>query len=152
LFDEHLNATEADIRSGRAAFKLGPATTFYAQLQVVLRRPPTPPSPIPIPRSIRPTTRTFVFPPIPESHDPSSSDSSYQPSPPMTRNPPDTNARPRSSTDSVRSDISLSSTDEDKLEIVANQAAITLLGLLCTFQNMIEPNLQRRLTLRLVFS
>jgi hypothetical protein len=51
LVIEHLSASEADIRSGKSALMFGPATTFYQQLEAVLRRPPNPPSPIPIPRT-----------------------------------------------------------------------------------------------------
>jgi hypothetical protein len=48
LIIQHLSDSEDEIRSGRSAISLGPATTFYIQLQVVLRsrRPGTPPSPI----------------------------------------------------------------------------------------------------------
>jgi len=156
LVQEHLMATEDEVRSGTIALKLGPATTFYRQLQVVLRRPPTPPAPIPISRSFRPSTLNTVFPPIPESQSSSTSGSSFQPSPPSTRNivpstgqaAVDTGSRSRTSMDSVQSDMSLSSTDEDKLETVANQAAVTLLGLLCTFEETIEPDNSRRLNLR----
>ena len=156
LVQEHLMATEEEIRSGAIALKLGPATTFYRQLQVVLRRPPTPPSPIPIPRTLRATTSNTVFPAIPESQSSSTSGSSFQPSTPPIRNiassighgAVEIAGRSRTSVDSVRSDISFSSTDEDKLEAVANQAAVTLLGLLCTFEETIVPNSRRRLNLR----
>ena len=156
LVQEHLMATEEEIRSGAIALKLGPATTFYRQLQVVLRRPPTPPSPIPIPRTLRATTSNTVFPAIPESQSSSTSGSSFQPSTPPIRNTASSighgaveiAGRSRTSMDSVRSDISFSSTDEDKLEAVANQAAVTLLGLLCTFEETIVPNSRRRLNLR----
>ena len=158
LVNEHLLASEADIRSGKSAESLGPATTFYQQLKVVLRRPPTPPSPIPIPRNFRPTTLNTVFPPIPES-EASTSDSSYQPSPPASRHfiPSSIGRgttegvnRPRTSMDSIRSDdshLSISSTEEDKLEAVANQAAVSLLGLLCTFEDVTHPNRERKLVL-----
>ena len=155
LVQEHLSATDAEVRSGSVIRKLGPATSFYRDLQVVLRRPPTPPSPIPIPRTFRTSTLNTVFPPIPESQNSSTSDSSFQSSPQSTRNlvpptgqtPVEPGSRSWTSMESVRSDISLSSTDENKLETVANQAAVTLLGLLCTFEDTTHSNSQRRLNL-----
>ena len=86
LVIQHLSASEDDVRSGNAELAFGPATTFYTQLQVVLRRPHTPPEPIPIPRTIRPSTLATVFPTIPESQG-STSDESYQASPPTTLRP-----------------------------------------------------------------
>lgn len=158
MVHEYLSATETDVRSENTSVTFGPAMLFYQQLKVVLRRPPTPPSPIPIPRTVRPSTLNAVFPSIPESGS-STSDSSYQPSPPVARNLDPTatrpgtsegGTRPRSSMESVLSDgaMSISSTEEDKLESVANQAAISLLGLLCTFEAMTHPDRQRKLFVR----
>lgn len=187
LVIQHLSDSEDDIRSGRSALSLGPATAFYTQLQVVLRRPGTPPSPIPIPRTIRPASLTTFFPTIPESL--TSSDSSYKPSPessqfpvppsdvpmgprgsveitdnplrprssmdisdsPQHRASIDSNDRPRSSMETHRSVLSSSSgssIDEDKLEIVANQAVASLLALLCTFEQVAHPNHAKRLSFR----
>jgi hypothetical protein len=187
LIIQHLSDSEDDIRSGRSAISLGPATGFYTQLQVVLRRPGTPPSPVPIPRTIRPTSLTTVFPTIPESL--TSSDSSYKPSPKLSQlavHQPDVPMRPGSSMDitdnplrphssmdisdnsqqrasidsndrprisietnrSVLSSSSGSSFDEDKLEVVANQAVASLLGLLCTFEQAAHPNNAKRLIFR----
>lgn len=55
----------------------------------------------------------------------------------------DSNDRPRSSMETDRSSI-----DEDKLEIVANQAVASLLGLLCTFEQAAHPNSAKRLNFR----
>jgi len=157
LVHEHLSATEAEVRSGMAAVKLGPATTFYRQLQVVLRRPATPPSPVSVSRTFRTSTLNTDFQPIPESQGSWSSGSSFQPSPPSTHNlvvplpgqaPIEVGGGSQTSMDSPRTDTSLSSTDKAKLEAVANQAAVTLLGLLCTFEETIHPNSQRRLNIR----
>ena len=81
LVIQHFLASEHDIRSGTAELTFGPATRFYTQLQVVLRRPRSPPDPVSIPRSFQPSGLSTVFPPIPESQE-STSDDSYRPSPP----------------------------------------------------------------------
>ena len=161
---QHLSAPETDIRSENTAATFGPAVLFYQQLKVVLRRPPTPPSPIPIPipRTFRTTTSNPTnFPSIPESGS-LTSDSSYQPSPDARNPDPSTTrpvvseggTRPRTSMESVLSDsaMSISSTEEDKIESVANQAAISLLGLLCTFEAMTHPDRQRKLFIRFSLS
>lgn len=152
LVDEHLLATERDVRSGDAERRLGPASSFYQQLQAVIRRPPSPPEPIAIPRVYRPTTLSTGFAAIPESHGSTTSDESYEPSPP-TRQPASplrhsgegSDTRPRNSMESIRSQ---DSTTEDKLEELANQAAATLLGLLCTFQELGFPDDTKRLRFR----
>jgi hypothetical protein len=41
-----------------------------------------------------------------------------------------------------------SSIDVEKLEIVANQAVASLLGLLCTFEQVAHPNNPKRLNFR----
>jgi len=173
--------------SGRSALSLGPATAFYTQLRVVLRRSGTPPSPIPIRRTIRPASLTTVLPIIRESL--TSSDSSYKPSPESSQlalPPPDAPMRPRSSMDitdnllgplssmdvsdscqhrasidsndrprsrmetnrSMLSSNSGSSIDEDKLDIVANQAVASFVALLCTFEQVAHPNHAKRLSFR----
>jgi hypothetical protein len=175
LVTNHLLDTEEDIRLGQSLLSLGPATYFYQQLQIVLRCPATPPSPIPVPRTLRPSSLTAVFPTIPESL--STTDSSYEPSPesphasiPGRGSPQrprssmdiaDSSQRPRSSMDisepshnsmeSARSDQSSNSgasLDEDKLEVVANQAVVSFLGLLCSFEHVAHPNSPRRLNFR----
>ena len=164
MVHQHLSATETDVRSENTAVTFGPAMLFYQQLKVVLRRPPTPPSPIPIPipRTFRTTTSNPTnFPSIPESGS-LTSDSSYQPSPDARNPDPSTTrpvvseggTRPRTSMESVLSDsaMSISSTEEDKIESVANQAAISLLGLLCTFEAMTHPDRQRKLFIRFSLS
>lgn len=140
-----------------------------------------------IPRTIRHSSLTAVFPTIPESL--TSSDSSYKPSPGSSQPvvpPPDvpmrprssmditdkplrprssmdisyssqqrasidSNNRPRSSMESNRLELSNSngsSNDLDKLEIVANQAVASLLGLLCAFEQVAHPNNLKRLNFR----
>lgn len=127
LVIQHLSDSEDDIRSGRSALSLGPATSFYAQLQVVLRRPGTPPSPIPIPRTIRPASLTTSFPTIPESL--SSSDSSYKPSPESSQlsvPPLDVPMRPRSSMEMTdnplrpRSSMDISDSPQHRASIDSN--------------------------------
>ena len=157
LVHQHLSATEADIRSGESIMSLGPATIFYQQLKVVIRRPPSPPSPIPIPRKFRTSTLNTVFPSIPESGS-SASDSSYRPSPVVHSVIPSLagrnmseGGRSRSSMESVHSDgssASITSTEEDKLESVANQAVVSLLGLLCTFEYVTHSHLHQKLVFR----
>ena len=162
LVIKHLLDTEDDIRSGRSLLSLGPATSFYQQLQVVLRRPATPPSPIPVPRTLRPGSSTAVFPTVPDSM--TTSDSSYEPSPDSPHAPtpgPESPQRPRGSmdisersrksTESARSGQSSSSGasfDEDKLELVANQAVVSFLGLLCSLEQVAHPNSTKRLNFR----
>ena len=160
LVNLHLLATEEEVRSGRALEAMGPAFSFYQQLQVVLRRPATPPSPIPISRSLKPGTSTTIFPTILESL--SESDSSYQPSPEDHRINPaeipplvnvglDTSPSRRPSSESTRSGQSTasdSSMGEDKLEVAANQAVVTFLRLLCGFEQISHPNEKSRLTFR----
>lgn len=153
LVQEYLMATEAELRSGAKTLKLSPATSFYQQLQVVLRCPPTPPSPVPIPRTFRASTLNTVFPAIPESQSSSASDSSFQPSSPSTRSLVLSTGQgvveigDRSQT-SVRCDTSLLLTDEDKLATVASQAAVTLLSLLCAFEETMDANSRQRLNFR----
>ena len=188
LIIQHLSDSEDDIRSGKSALSLGPAIIFYRQLQVVLRRPSSPPSPIPIPRAVCPASLTTVFPTIPETL--TSSDSSYKPSPessPLAAAPPpdvpmrsrnsidvtdnplrpgtgmdisdstqqrssfESNDHPRSSMETYRSVLSSSGgsrIDEDKIEIVANQAVASLLGLLCAFEQATHPNSAKWLNFR----
>lgn len=171
---QHLSASEEDIRSGRCLEGLGPATIFYQQLQVVLRRPGTPPDPIPIPRVLRESSRRAVFPSIPESDTTMSTDSSYQPSPEVrvvppgrprtsmdiTGQPPSERASPdilprRASIETQRTNSSVSSgasaLDEDKLEMCANQVVVSLLGLLCTFEQISQSSTSKRLSFRLSF-
>ena len=166
LVTRHLLDTEDDIRSGRSLVTLGPATSFYQQLQVVLRRLGTPSSPIPIPRTRRPSSLTAVFPTIPESFP--TSDSSYKLSPQSPRasiREPESSQRPRnsmdsserslSSTESARSGHSSSSgssVEEDKLEALANQAVVSFLGLLCAFEQVTHPITPMRLNFRFSFA
>lgn len=96
LVIKHLSDSEDDVRSGRSLASMGPASLFYLQLQVVLRRPATPPDAIPIPSS-----------------------------------------------------SSGSGIDEDKLESCANQAVVSFLSLLCTFEQIAQSSSQRRLSFRL---
>jgi hypothetical protein len=149
---EHLSASERDIRSGAAEKYFGPASIFYQQLNAVIRRPPSPPPPISIPRTHRPSTLSTVFPPIPESHESETSDESYQPSPPVHQiasprghSAEGSDMHTRSSMESIRSQ---DSTTEDKLEELANQAAASLLGLLCLFQCAAFPDDAKRLSFR----
>ena len=67
LVIEHLLASEDDIRSGNAELGFGPATTFYTQFQVVLRRLKSGSEPILIPPTFGSPTFSAVFPPIVES-------------------------------------------------------------------------------------
>src|SRR5438045_1962608 len=134
LVVDHLSAAERDIRSGDAEDNFSPASLFYQQIKTVIRRPHSPPEPIPIPRTYRPSTFSTVFPPIPESHKSETSDESYQPSPPI-RQPASplrhggegSDTHPRNSLESIRSQDSSS---EDKLDELANQAVASLLALL----------------------
>jgi len=152
LVIEHLSASERDIRSGVAEEYFSPASLFYQQLKAVIRRPPSPPEPILIPRTYRPNTFSTVFPPIPESHKSETSDESYQPSPPI-RQPASplrhggegSDTHPRGSMESIRSQ---DSTQEDKLEELANQAVASLLGLVCMFQRSAFPDDAKRLCFR----
>jgi len=80
LVIKYLSDSEDDVRSGRSLASLGPASLFYQQLQVVLRRPATPPDAIPIPRTLRQSTLLSVFPSIPESDTTTTTDSSFEPS------------------------------------------------------------------------
>jgi hypothetical protein len=155
LVFQHLSASEDDVRSRQCLESLGPATIFYQQLQVVIRRPGTPPDSIRNPRVLRESSRLVVFPAISESDTAMSTDSSYQPPPEVRVTPPDrprpsmviTDQRsssrasvdmlpPKASLDTQKTDSSVSSSasalDEDKLEMCANQAVVSLLGLLFT--------------------
>lgn len=153
LVIEHLLASEDDIRSGTAELTFGPATTFYTQLQVVLRRPQSPPDPIVIHRSFRPSTLTTVFPPIPESQG-SASDESYQPSPPNHRLPSpmrdieESTRTTRDSFDSQRSTGTTSSFEEDKIEDALNEAGVAFLELLCSFHWSAFKDSQTRIRFR----
>jgi hypothetical protein len=145
LVTKYLSDIEEDIRSGESLVTLGPATSFYQELQVVLKYPGNRSSPIPIPRKYRRSSLTIVLPIIPESSP--ISDSLYNPTPYTTISGPDISQYPRKSmdtserwlnnTESTKSDHSSSddsSTEEDKLEIIANQVVVSLLGLLCIFE------------------
>ena len=158
LVIKHLLDTEEDIRSGQSLLSLGPATSFYQQLQVVLRCSATPPSPIPVPHTLQSGSSTTVFPTIPDSM--TTSDSSYEPSPesPHGLESPqrpqgsmDISERSCKSTESARSGQSSSSGasfDKDKLELVANQAVISFLDLLCSLEQVVHPNSTKRLNFR----
>jgi len=156
LVIEHLLASEDDIRSGTAELAFGPATTFYTQLQVVLRRPQSPSEPISISRTVRPSSFAKVFPSIPESQG-SSSDESYQPSPPKhvraalpspTRVTEESLHTTRSSLDSQRSAESTSSFEEDKIEDALSEAGIAFLELLCSFHWSAFKDSQTRIRFR----
>jgi hypothetical protein len=156
LVFDHLLASEDDIRSGTAELAFGPATTFYTQLQVVLRRPLSPPEPISIPRTLRPSTLTTVFPSIPESQG-SSSDGSYRPSPPKhiqallpspMRDIEESTHTTRGSSESQRSVESSSSFEEDKVEDVLNEAGVAFLELLCSFHWSAFKDSQTRIRFR----
>jgi hypothetical protein len=149
---EYLSASEQDIRSGAAEEQFSPASIFYQQLKAVIRRPPSPPEPIAIPRTFRPRTISgTAFPSISESHKSETSDESYQSPPvrqlasPHRRGAEGSDTHPRSSMESVHSQ---DSTTEDKLEDLANQAAASLLGLLCMFQRSAFPDDVKRLCFR----
>lgn len=152
LVVEHLSASERDVRSGNAEKCFGPASLFYQQLKAVIRRPPSPPDPILIPRTYRPSAFSTVFAPIPESHKSETSDESYQPSPsirqptsPLRHGGKVSDTRPRGSMETIRSQ---DSTQEDKLEELANQAVANLLGLVCMFQSSAFPDDAKRLCFR----
>ena len=156
LVIEHLLASEDEIRSGTAELAFGPATTFYTQLQVVLRRPQSPPEPVSIPRAFRPSTLTTVFPPIPESKG-STSDESYQQSPPQQSRTllpspmqeiQESPHATRSSLESQRSTETTSSLEEDKIEDVLNEAGVAFLELLCSFHWSAIKNSQTRIRFR----
>ena len=158
LVIEHLSASEDDIRSGTAELAFGPATTFYTQLQVVLRRPRSPPEPVSIPsRPLRPSALATVYPPIPESQG-SLSDESYRPSPPKHGRHPSTSSMQdiqesahatRTSSDSRRSAETMSSLEEDKIEDVSTEAGVAFLELLCTFHWSVFRHSSTRIRFRL---
>lgn len=152
---EHLSASECDIRSGAAEKLFGPASIFYQQLNAVIRRPPSPPPPISIPRTYRPSTLSTVFASIPESHKSETSDESHQPSPPANQiassrghSSEGSDMHTRGSMESIRNQDSIT---EDKLEELANQAAASLLGLLCLFQSSAFPDDAKRLSFRQLY-
>jgi hypothetical protein len=157
LVIEHLLASEDDIRSGTAELAFGPATTFYTQLQVVLRRPRSPSEPILIPRTFRPSTFTTVFPSIPESQG-STSDESYQQSPakqaraslpPPMRDIEESTHTTRSSLDFQRPVVeTTSSFDADKIEDALNEAGVAFLELLCSFHWSVSKDSQTRIRFR----
>ena len=160
---QHLSASEEDIRSGRCLECLGPATIFYQQLQVVIRRPGTPPDPIQIPRVLRESSRLAVFPSIAESDTTSPEVRVVPPGRPctsmdITDQLPSERASvdilpQKASIETQRTNSSLSSgaLDEDKLEMCANQVVVSLLGLLCTFERISQSSTSKRLSFRLSF-
>ena len=156
LVTEHLLATEDDIHSGMAELAFGPATTFYMQLQVVLRRPQSPSEPISIPHILRPSTFTKVFPPIPESQGSTSNESYQQPPakharaslPSPMRDLEESTHTTRSSLDSQRSVETTSSFEEDKNEDALNEAGVAFLELLCSFHWSAFNDSQTRIRFR----
>jgi hypothetical protein len=136
----HLMATETEVRNFGVTLQDGPATLFYSSLSNVLRRPPSPPSPIPIQRTLhRPLFNAASA--IAEPRSESETDSSYRPSPPRIRetSPMDVvheqSGSQRSSIGSIGS--SIPSDGEDKLELVSQQMATTLMTLLTMWESRI---------------
>ena len=126
-----MSATENEIRQG--AYSLGIATNFYSQLKVVLRRPRTPTSPIPIPVRLRQSNVVQL------SHSPASTgrmstDSSYRPS-------------SIHETQGTGSGIHESS-EEDKAVSATNQMAVTFLDLLCQIEQKLNPHPSQRIAFR----
>ena len=149
LVNDHLMMSEQEVRAGVYQTNLAsPTSLFYECLQTVIQRPTTPPDhSIPIPRSVRPSSRSVTYPSIPESHGSTSTDSSFRASPPAARlvNPPSpmrgVEFTARNSTDSASSKDSKesgNSIDEDKLEQATNHLARNFLSLLCMFFNTAE--------------
>jgi hypothetical protein len=137
LVDEHLLASEGDIRSCAAEQTLGPACIFYMQLRAVIRIFPS--------RTHLQSTLTTVIPTITESQE-STPDESYQPSAPVIQ-PRSEDSEPHLRS-SMQSTGSQNSINEDRLVEAANYAVIYLLGILCTFQTMVSKIDTKRLCFR----
>jgi hypothetical protein len=135
LVIQHLSDSE-DVRSGKSLVRLGPATSIYLQLQVVLRNEA---DHIPIPRSSnRPSNRSGSSTDIAEA--------------PLSVGGMHSKTRSKTSMETNRFNTSISSgarVDEDKLEVCANQAVVSFLGLLCAFEQIAQPSCSRRLSFRL---
>lgn len=161
LVRRHLSASEEDVRTLPVSIEDGPAITFYSQLSALVRRPPTPPSPITIPRTLRPSNLNAIFPTT-DSPSGTETDSSYHPSPPKFhphstfRTVPSDSQKmdirgDDSAHDSSSQAMSIGSQDEDKLEIVAQQAITTLLHLLTRWESRYRANLDKSTRLEFRF-
>jgi hypothetical protein len=136
----HLMASEIEVHNFAVTLQEGPATLFYSALSNVLRWPPSPPSPIPIQRTLHRTSITATSA-MTASQSESETDSSYRPSPPHIRETSpmdvvyDQNRSQRSSLGSIAS--SIPSDAEDKLELVSQQTATALMTLLTIWESRI---------------